>query len=68
MSPDAFWEFEREGWEQAAAFYDQCWTDTGLFVEPLLDAAGVVAGTRLLDVACGPGYGPKRLPRAVHDR
>jgi 2-polyprenyl-3-methyl-5-hydroxy-6-metoxy-1,4-benzoquinol methylase len=31
-------------------------TDTRLFVEPLLDAVGVQADTRLLDVACGPGY------------
>jgi 2-polyprenyl-3-methyl-5-hydroxy-6-metoxy-1,4-benzoquinol methylase len=44
------------GWERAAPRYDECWTDTRLFVEPLLDAAGVQAGTRLLDVACGPGY------------
>ena len=28
---------------------------TARLVEPLLDAAGVRAGTRLLDVACGPG-------------
>lgn len=34
----------------------ECWTDTRLFVEPLLDAAGVRAGSRLLDVACGPGF------------
>jgi SAM-dependent methyltransferase len=54
--PDAFWEFERAGWERAAASYDECWTDTRLFVEPLLDAAGVAAGSRVLDVACGPGY------------
>ena len=32
-----------------------CWGDTELFVDALLDAAGVEAGTRLLDVACGPG-------------
>jgi SAM-dependent methyltransferase len=55
MSGDAFWEFERSGWERAAEHYEECWTDTGLFVEPLLDAAGVHAGSRLLDVACGPG-------------
>jgi SAM-dependent methyltransferase len=54
--PNAFWEFERAGWTAAAASYDECWTDTRLFVEPLLDAAGVGAGSRLLDVACGPGY------------
>jgi SAM-dependent methyltransferase len=56
MSADPFWEFERTGWERAAPHYDECWTDTRLFVEPLLDAAGVQVGTRLLDVACGPGY------------
>src|SRR6266498_409452 len=55
MPGDAFWEFERSGWERAAEHYEECWTDTGLFVEPLLDAAGVHAGSRLLDVACGPG-------------
>jgi SAM-dependent methyltransferase len=56
MDADAFWEFERAGWERAAASYEECWTDTELFVEPLLDAAAVGEGTRLLDVACGPGY------------
>jgi SAM-dependent methyltransferase len=56
MPRDEFWDFEREGWERAAARYEECWTDTSLFVEPLLDAASVRAGSRLLDVACGPGY------------
>jgi len=28
MTTDAFWEFEREGWSQAAAAYEECWTDT----------------------------------------
>jgi SAM-dependent methyltransferase len=53
---DAFWEFERDGWNRAAPLYETSWNDTLLFVEPLLDAAGVGAGKRLLDVACGPGY------------
>jgi SAM-dependent methyltransferase len=53
---DAFWEFERAGWDRAASRYEECWTDTGLFVEPLLDAAEVRDGVRLLDVACGPGF------------
>jgi ubiquinone/menaquinone biosynthesis C-methylase UbiE len=56
MSTDAFSEFERIGWERAAPSYEECWTDTELFVEPLLDAAHVHAGSRLLDVACGPGF------------
>src|SRR5438270_805234 len=55
MPGDAFWEFERAGWDRAAERYEDCWTDTALFLEPLLDAAGVGAGSRLLDVACGPG-------------
>jgi SAM-dependent methyltransferase len=55
MDADAFAEFERAGWEQVAARYEEYWTDTALFAEPLLDAAGVRAGSRLLDVACGPG-------------
>jgi SAM-dependent methyltransferase len=54
--PDAFWEFERAGWNSAAASYNECWTDTRLFVEPLLDAVGVGERSRVLDVACGPGY------------
>jgi SAM-dependent methyltransferase len=56
MTADAFWEFEREGWSHAAAAYEECWTDTSLFLEPLLDAAGVHAGSDLLDLACGPGF------------
>ena len=55
-SHDAFWEFERDGWNRAAPLYETSWNDTLLFVESLLDAARVGVGTRLLDVACGPGY------------
>lgn len=56
MVRDPFWEFERDGWERAASRYEECWTDTGHFLEPLLNAADVRAGSRLLDVACGPGF------------
>jgi SAM-dependent methyltransferase len=56
MQRDPFSEFERAGWERAAARYEECWTDTALFVGPLLDAVAVRPGSRLLDIACGPGY------------
>jgi SAM-dependent methyltransferase len=56
MTRDAFWEFERAGWNRAAPRYEECWTDTDVFVEALLDAAAVRSGTRVLDLACGPGF------------
>ena len=57
MQHNPFWEFERSGWKRAAAHYEDAWSGaTRAFVEPLLDAAGVGPGVRLLDVACGPGY------------
>lgn len=55
MALETFSAFERSGWERAAEHYEACWTDTSLFVDPLLDAAAVRTGSRLLDVACGPG-------------
>jgi SAM-dependent methyltransferase len=56
VSRDAFWEFERAGWDRASARYDECWGDTEVFVAALLDSARVGRGSRVLDVACGPGY------------
>src|SRR3954468_8189359 len=54
--PAAFKAFEAEGWTRKAATYDRLTgRATARLVEPLLDAAGVRSGTRLLDVACGPG-------------
>jgi SAM-dependent methyltransferase len=56
---EAFRAFERAGWESAgkAAGNDSAWGPiTTRAVEPLLDAAGVKAGGRVLDLACGPGY------------
>ncbi len=53
---EEFKAFESAGWAARAATYDDLMgAVTARFVEPLLDAAGVRAGTRLLDVACGPG-------------
>lgn len=53
----SFDAFERAGWEcVASAYHDFAGGITPRVVEPLLDAAGVGPGDRVLDVACGPGY------------
>jgi ubiquinone/menaquinone biosynthesis C-methylase UbiE len=54
-----FHEFERRGWSDpdvAAAYEEGFGGLTSQTTEPLLDAAGVGPGTRVLDVACGPGF------------
>jgi ubiquinone/menaquinone biosynthesis C-methylase UbiE len=53
-------DFEYAGWQTAATHYDAFASLTRLFVEALLDAAQVRAGTRLLDIACGNGVGSAR--------
>ena len=57
IDPDAFDAFEAAGWEQKASGYDRAFGSmTSQAAEPLLDAASVADGTRVLDVATGPGY------------
>ena len=52
----AFTAFERAAHDRIAATYAQHFAPiTGLALQPLLDAARVGAGRRLLDVATGPG-------------
>ena len=52
-----FRRFEHAGWERVAALYDKTWAAlTRKFHPPILDDGHVIQGTRLLDVACGPGY------------
>ena len=52
----AFHEFERAGWERASAHYSDAFGSLTIrTVDALLDAAQVAPGTRLLDVATGPG-------------
>lgn len=54
---DAFRRFEWSGWQTIAEPYDRLLGPlTSRVVDPLLDAAGVGSGTRVLDVATGPGY------------
>ena len=56
--PEAFDAFEAAGWaEKDAGAYDMLLGRvTERFAEPLLDAVEAGPGTRLLDLATGPGY------------
>jgi SAM-dependent methyltransferase len=57
IDPDAFNDFEARGWADRADGYDRLVGGvTSRFAEPLLDAASVKRGTRVLDLATGPGY------------
>lgn len=54
---DRFRAFEHEGWERAFAGYAKWFGNlTPGAVPPLLDAAAVGEGRRVLDIATGPGY------------
>ena len=55
--PSEFHTFERAGWESIPqAYQDAFGSLTTQAVGPLLDAAAVGPGVRVLDVATGPGY------------
>ena len=57
IDADAFNQFEHAGWEKVAGPYHRFWAPvTGRVIDPLLDDAGVAAGSRVLDVATGPGH------------
>ncbi len=57
FDPQAVRAFEYAAWQRAASNYDRSFAGaTRGFIPALLDAACVGAGTRALDVACGPGY------------
>ena len=52
----AFRTFERAGWNERAEAYERFFTPVSEHnVVPLLDAARVHAGRRVLDAGCGPG-------------
>ena len=54
---EEFKAFEAAGWSRRAGTYGRVTgAITARFVEPLLDAARVGAGMRVLDVATGPGH------------
>jgi SAM-dependent methyltransferase len=57
FDPEAVRVFEHARWERAAPVYRKTFAAaTRPFIDALLDAARVGRGTRLLDVACGPGF------------
>lgn len=56
QEPERFSAFELAGWDSNIGGYDRAFGDVSRqTVGPLLDAAGVAAGMRVLDVCCGPG-------------
>jgi ubiquinone/menaquinone biosynthesis C-methylase UbiE len=56
MDPEAIRAFEHARWERAASVYAASFgVATRKFCDALLDAAGVGAGTQMLDLACGTG-------------
>lgn len=57
IDPNAFHAFEHAGWERAAEHYGDAFGALTSEVAPaLLDAVRAGRGTRLLDVATGPGF------------
>jgi ubiquinone/menaquinone biosynthesis C-methylase UbiE len=55
--PEAVRAFEHAGWQRAASSYGNTFAHaTAPFVAPLLEAAEILPGQHVLDVACGPGY------------
>lgn len=53
---DDFTAFEASGWSERATAYERLTARiTRALAAPLLDAAGVRAGVRALDLGCGPG-------------
>lgn len=54
---EAFKQFERAGYSRVAEGYDHATAPvTSQVNDAILDAVGTAHGTRLLDVACGPGW------------
>lgn len=54
---ETFGTFEHGAWQKVGKAYDDFFGNlTTQSIEPLLDAAGIARGTKLLDIATGPGY------------
>ena len=54
-------DFEHAGWQAVASQYESLFAGaTKHYVDSLLKITGTSSGTRLLDVACGPGFAAAR--------
>ncbi len=57
---------QRRGWDRASAHYDRFWREQ---LEPaqhlLLDVAGIAAGERAIEIACGTGVVTEEVARRV---
>jgi SAM-dependent methyltransferase len=68
IDPNAFHQFEVSGWEKVGEAYHRFFGPiTGRIIDPLLDDAEVGRGSRVLDVATGPGYVAARARRRGAD-
>src|SRR5262245_40288521 len=57
IDPVSFRQFEHRGWQKIPQQYHQAFGElTTQSIEPLLDAAAVKKGTKVLDIGTGPGY------------
>jgi len=57
FDPAPFHDFDQAWWQRAAEHYPNAFGElTRQAAGPLLDAVGAGAGTRLVDVATGPGF------------
>jgi SAM-dependent methyltransferase len=54
--PERFGAFELSGWDDKIGGYDAALGGVARqTVQPMLDAAGIIAGMEVLDLCCGPG-------------
>ena len=62
IKDDDFSKLEYEGWQRVASKYMANWANlTQQFFEPLLNAARISKGMKVLDLACGPGIACEKI-------